>query len=89
MTYYVITDLGVQSYRSLNQLKKEISIDKEEFVQLGTDYVMYMTDHSFEVTKDVRLLERVASKKVFTKDKMDLTNMLQILTLIVVYLVAR
>lgn len=82
---YVITESRVLTYRSMNKMRKEISLENHELTKVGKDFVVNMTDQTFEIAKDIKLLESVASKRVFTKDKMDMTNWLQIITIICVY----
>lgn len=82
--YYVITDDGVRIYPSFFKASSEMSVKREDFTQLGSDYVCKLNEESLEVAKDIKLLERVASQKVFSKDKMDLTNWLQILVLVLI-----
>lgn len=89
MAYYVITETGVYQYRNIPKMKREISAEKEDFTKVGSDYVLNMTDESFEIAKDIRLLEIVASKNVFKKDSLDVTNMLQVFTMILIYFMTR
>lgn len=83
---YVITESGVYTYKSKIQMTKDVAIETKELTPVGKDYVVNMTDQSFEIAKDIRLLESVASKKVFSKDKFDLTNWLQLITILVIWL---
>lgn len=89
MRVYVITETAVKTYNSWNKLQKELSIEKTEATPIGKDFVINMTDQSFDIAKDIKLLETVASKKVFSKDKFDITNWLQVITIIVVYFMTR
>lgn len=82
---FVITESSVKQYKSMKRLQAELSLEQHELTQIGKDYVVNMTDDSFEVAKDIKLLEAVASKKVFTKESMDLTNWLQVITMITVF----
>jgi hypothetical protein len=86
---YVITETAVKKYTSIRKLKNDLSIQEHELTQVGKDHVINLTDEGFEVAKDVKLLEAVASKRVFTKESMDLTNWLQILTIIVIYFMTK
>ncbi len=71
MNIVVITDdIGIEVYKSWYQLKKETSFKKEDFAQHGTDYILNCTSDTFEVMKDIKILERVASDRVFAKSKM-------------------
>jgi hypothetical protein len=75
----VITDMGIDTYKKWNDMKKNHSLNKEDFVQYGTDFIAQMDQESYEVSKDIKLLERVASEKVFQKSKMDMTDIFSIL----------
>lgn len=86
---YVITDTEVKKYTSFGKLRSDLSLEKSDFTPVGKDFVVYMTDNSFEIAKDIKLLETVASKKVFSKDKLDITNWLQLITILLVYLMGR
>lgn len=71
MNIVVITDeTGIEVYKSWTQLKKETSFKKEDFAQIGTDYILNCTLDTFEIVKDIKTLERVASERVFAKNKM-------------------
>lgn len=89
MAYFVITDSGVYEYRNIPKMRKEISAEKEDFTKVGSDYVLNMTDESFDIAKDIRLLETVASRNVFKKDSFDMTNMLQIFTIVLLYFLTK
>lgn len=84
MNIVVIHEGGVENYKSWTQVKKATSYEKDEFTQLGVDYLLNTTGDTYEIAKDIKQLERVASSKVFTKDKFDTTNWLQAFTLIIV-----
>lgn len=86
---YVITDTEVKKYTSFGKLRSDLSLEKSDLTPVGKDFVVYMTDNSFEIAKDIKLLETVASKKVFSKDKLDITNWLQLITILLVYLMGR
>lgn len=82
MKCYVITETGVHVYSSVAKMKQEVNIEKDEMQKIGGDLVCNMTDHSFEITKDIKLLESVASKKVFSKDKFDATNWMIVIVIL-------
>jgi hypothetical protein len=83
---YVITESGVEIYNSMSALKKDAKIESHEMTKVGADLVVNMTDQSFEIAKDIKLLEAVASKKVFSKDKFDTTNWLILCSILITYL---
>lgn len=82
MNIVVITDSKVQHFKKWSDVKKTAGLEKDQFTQIGTDYVAKMTDDTYQLAIDIRQLETVASQKVFTKDKFDITNWLQIITII-------
>lgn len=71
MNIVIIQDDKVDVFKKWSEVSKYTSFKKEDFAQMGTDYTMNCTGDTFEVSKDIRLLEQVASNKVFTKDRMD------------------
>lgn len=84
----VISDTGVEVYKKFSDVKKDLHMEKEEFAEVGIDYVANLTGDSYEVAKDVSLLERVASERVFAKSKMNNTDYMiaGILILVIVML---
>ncbi|MBY6272394.1 MAG: hypothetical protein CW346_09315 [Bacillaceae bacterium] len=75
MNIVVIHDVGVDVYRTWREVEKNHgSLKKEDFTKVGTDYVCNLTGESYEITKDVKLLERVASERVFAKQSMGFTD---------------
>jgi hypothetical protein len=82
MNIVVLHDNGIEHYKSWSEVKKYTSFKKNDFAQLGTDYVLNSTGDTFEISKDIKLLETVASQKVFSKDKFDTTNWLQVIILV-------
>jgi hypothetical protein len=71
----VTEEAGIEVYKTWSQLKKETSFKKEDFAQIGTDYILNCTLDTFEVAKDIKTLERVASERVFAKSKMSGSDM--------------
>ena len=74
----VTEEAGIEVYKSWAQLKKESSFKKEDFAQIGTDYILNCTQDTFEIAKDIKVLERVASERVFAKSKMSGSDMASI-----------
>lgn len=71
MNIVLITDeAGIEVYKTWSELKKDTSFKKDDFAQVGTDYILNCTQDTFEISKDIRTLERVASERVFAKNKM-------------------
>lgn len=79
---YIITESGVNVYNSLTKMNREISLDKHELTEVGSDLVCNMTDMSYQISKDIRLLETVATRKIFSKDKFDTSNWLQAFSIV-------
>lgn len=71
MNIVVVNDLGVDTYKKWSDVQKDFKIEKKEFVKYGDDYVAYMDEESHRVTKDIKLLESVASNQIFGKPKLD------------------
>jgi hypothetical protein len=74
MNIVVIHDTGVDVYKSWREVEKWHSFKKEDFTKVGTDYVLNVNGESYEISKDIKLLERVASERVFAKQSMSLTD---------------
>jgi hypothetical protein len=70
----VVHDVGVDVYRTWREVEKNHALKKDDFTKVGTDYIVYLTNESYEVSKDVKLLERVASERVFAKQSMSFTD---------------
>lgn len=88
MTIVVVADTHVEVYKSWTRLKKDTTFKKSDFAQLGTDYVLNLTDESYQIALDIKQLETVAAKRVFTKDRMSPDTMMQMFTLILVLIMA-
>lgn len=73
MNIVLINDEGVETFKSWSQVKKYSSFDKEDFTQVGKDFVLNCNNETYEVSKDIKLLERVASERVFTKTGLDMS----------------
>lgn len=74
MNIVVIHDLGVDVYKSWRDVQKNTSFKKEDFTKVGTDYVLKVDNESYEIAKDIKLLERVASERVFAKQSLSFTD---------------
>lgn len=77
MNIVIVHDDGVSVFKTWREMSRFYAFSKDEFAQVGQDYILNTTKDSFEVAKDIRLLETVASQRVFAKDKFDITNWLQ------------
>lgn len=80
----VVSDTGVEVYKKWSDVKKDLNMEKEEFAEVGIDYICNLTGDSYEVAKDIALLERVASERVFAKSKMNNTDYMIAGTLLLV-----
>lgn len=76
MNIVLINDTGVETFKSWREVGKYTSFKKEEFTQIGKDYVLNCNNESYEISKDIKLLERVASERVFTKSGMDMSMLM-------------
>lgn len=73
---------GIHVYDSWMKLKKDHSFKKDEFTQLHGDYILNTTGDTFEISKDIKTLERVASERVFSKKSLSGIDILLIITFI-------
>lgn len=87
MNIVVITDIGVDVYKKWKDVQTYTGFKKEEFTPIGKDYFLNIDSESYEIQKDIKLLERVASEKVFSKNKLELTDWTSIFTLILALLI--
>jgi hypothetical protein len=71
MNVVVVTDTGVDTYKKWSDVEKNHAISKPDFVRYGNDYVAYMDNESHQISKDIKLIEAVASKQIFGKPKVD------------------
>lgn len=86
MNIVLVTDeIGIEVFKSWNQVRKYTSFKKEDFTPMGKDFILNTTNDSFEIAKDIKLLEHVAAKKMFTKNKMDFSDLIGIVTLFMVF----
>lgn len=85
---YIIIDemTGVHVYDNWLKLKKEHSFKKEEFTQFGKDYVLNTTGESFEVSRDIKVLERAAIDKAFGKRGLNGMDIITIISFILILL---
>ena len=85
MHIIIVTDeIGIEVYKTWREVKKYTSWQKQDFTKYGTDYILNTTQDSFNVSKDIKLLENVAAQKMFTKNKMDFNDLLTLITLMAV-----
>lgn len=68
----VVDDMLVETYKKWSDVKKSHpQLTKEDFVQHGNDFVTMLDKQSYMISKDIKLLETVASERVFGKKQID------------------
>lgn len=67
-------DQGVDVYHTWRDVGKNHALQKEDFTKVGTDYICTLTGESYEISKDVKLLERVAAESVFSRRSLSLSD---------------
>lgn len=68
----VVDDMMVEVYKKWSDVKKlHPQLKKEDFVQHGNDFVTMMDKQSYMISKDIKLLETVATERVFGKKQID------------------
>lgn len=88
MNIVVIHDIGVDVYKTWREMQKSHgSLKKEDFTKVGADYVCNLTGESYEVTKDVKLLERVAAESVFSRQSFSLSDWCSIGAFVLAFLI--
>lgn len=86
MNIVIINDTGVECFNSWRDANKYSSFNKEDFTKIGVDYVLNCNNETYEISKDIKLLERVASEKVFAKSKASTYDLVAIGTFILVFM---
>lgn len=68
----VVDDVAVFCYKKWADVKKNHGdLRKEDFVKVGEDYLLVMDKESYRISRDITLLESVASEQVFGKKSID------------------
>lgn len=86
MEIVVVTDYGVDVYKKWADVKRIHSLEKHDFVQYNKDYIAYMDKESHQISKDIKLIEQVATNKIFPKPKMTMPEMLSVATFGLIFL---
>lgn len=86
--YVTITEEdGIEVYKTWTEVKKHTSFKKEDFTPVGKDFVLNTTQDTYEIVKDIKLLENVAAQKMFTKNKMDFIDLITIINTLLVFMI--
>lgn len=68
----VVEDVAVKVYKKWSDVKKNHGdLSKDDFVKVGEDYLLVMDKESYRISRDITLLESVASERVFGKKSID------------------
>lgn len=64
---------GVDVYNKWSQVKNDYPtlIPSSDFVKEGDDHICIVDKETYQVTKDIKLLESIATEKVFGKKEID------------------
>lgn len=76
MNIVVVSDYGVDVYKKWADLSKAHNLTKEDFVPYNKDYIAYFDKEAHQVSKDIKLIEQVATAKIFPKPKMSTAELL-------------
>ena len=74
MNIVVVKDgYGVDLFKKWSEVEKNYpTLNKEsDFVKEGEDYICIVDKETYQVIKDIKLLESVATEKVFGKKEID------------------
>lgn len=82
MNIVLINDTGIETFKSWSDVKKYSSFTKDDFTKVGVDYVLNCNNETYEISKDIKTLERVASERVFAKSQTTTLDWLIIATFI-------
>lgn len=87
MNIVIIDDMtGIHVYKAWRDLKKVHTFEKNEFAKIGNDYVLNTTGDTFEISKDIKMLEHAASRQVFKKHGLDSKMVITVVMFVLVIL---
>lgn len=70
--YIVVTEgVGIETFKKFSEVEKSYSLQKSDFTREGDDFITGLDPQSIMVTKDIKLLETLATESVFGKKKID------------------
>lgn len=78
MNIVVVTDYGVDVYKKWNDVMRTHDVKKDDFVRYDKDYILYFDKEAHQVSKDIKLIEQVATAKIFPKPKMTMPELMSI-----------
>lgn len=78
MNIIVVTDYGIDVYKRWKDVFKTHHVEKQDFVKYDKDYILYFDKESHQVSKDIKLIESVATAKIFPKPKMTMPELLSV-----------
>lgn len=84
----IVDDVMVEVYKKWSDVEKHHALTKDDFVKHGSDYIVHFDKEAYSVSRDIKLLEAVASKQVFGKPKVDwltacMTTMLTVIAVVI------
>ncbi len=78
MNIVIVSDYGVDVFKKWSDAFKVHNVTKEDFVRYEKDYILYFDKEAHQVSKDIKLIEQVATAKIFPKPKMTMPEMMSI-----------
>lgn len=76
----VVNDsIGIDVYDKWSHVEKNHSLTKADFVKEGDDFLCILDKESYLVSKDIKLLESLATERVFGKKKVDWTTVIAVI----------
>lgn len=69
--FVIIEDVGIEAYDKFSHVEKNHKLTKSDFVKHGDEYITHFNTEDYHVSKDIKLLETVATEKIFGNKKVD------------------
>lgn len=75
MIVVIVEDVMVETYDKWSQVaKNHPNLKREEFTRHGDDWVCAMDYESHRISRDIKVLEDIATDRIFGKQKIDWLN---------------
>lgn len=86
----IVDDMLIETYKKWSDVTRmHPTLKKEDFVKHGNDFITLFDKESYQISRDIKLLETVATERVFGKKTIDWATVFAtaVITLIAVVLV--
>lgn len=69
--FVIVDDVGIFTYDKWSQVEKNHDLKKSDFVKHGDEHIVRFDADAYNISKDIKVLETVATSKVFGQPKID------------------